>query len=65
MRNFSFLYSSYRSDYAKYVWAWTELSREYVLDDGSTSYTCKENYLDELKHVEEELAKENFMLLEK
>jgi hypothetical protein len=39
--------------------------REYVLDDGSTSYTCKENYLDELKHVEEEVAKKNFMLLEK
>jgi TatD DNase family protein len=29
-------------------------------DDGTASYPCKENYLEELQHVEEEAAKRKF-----
>jgi TatD DNase family protein len=38
-----------------------KLSRQVFLDDGIASYLCKENYLEELQHVEGELTKENSM----
>jgi TatD DNase family protein len=42
------------------VWFRKELSRTCFSDDGTASYPCKENYLEELQHVEEEAAKRKF-----
>jgi hypothetical protein len=39
-----------------------KLSRTCFSDDGAASYHVKENYLEELQHVEEEAAKEKKIL---
>jgi TatD DNase family protein len=46
--------------YSQAMYDLEKLSRTCFSDDGTASYPCKENYLEELQHVEEEAAKRKF-----
>jgi hypothetical protein len=61
LKRFPFFYSCNRLFlHSGNVWFRKELSRTCFSDDGAASYPCKENYLEELQHVEEEAAKRKF-----